>query len=431
MLRMYQEIFALPGALKFSLAGLVARLPIAILGLGIVLFIQGETGSYEIAGLVTSVFMVVQAITNPLIARLVDAHGQARVMVPVVCIHLVALSGLLASVLLDWWVGTVFLCAGLAGASVGSLGSLVRARWNAIVQSSRQLDTAFSWEAVADEILFVTGPVVVTALATLWIAPAGVLISGVATLAGALLFYPQKATEPAPRGRSVDRSGRVLTHPGIFVAVVCQVFLGVVFGAIDVIAVGFGDEQGAKAFAGIALSALAAGSLLAGAVYGAMDWRLQARFRFPLMLAALTAGSLLLLLANDMVLFAILLFVVGVGIAPSLIAVSSVIQTLAPPERLTESLAWISTALGFGVAIGSASAGSVIERLGAHEAIWIVAGCSTAALLIAGLGLRAMDPARTVTPHRPRRETIDTASLPAVVPQSTGDGSPDEARPGR
>ena len=76
MLRMYQEIFALPGALKFSLAGLVARLPIAILGLGIVLFIQGETGSYEIAGLVTSVFMVVQAITNPLIARLVDAHGQ-------------------------------------------------------------------------------------------------------------------------------------------------------------------------------------------------------------------------------------------------------------------------------------------------------------------------------------------------------------------
>ena len=162
-----------------------------------------------------------------------------------------------------------------------------------------------------------------------------------------------------------------------------------------------------------------------------MDWRLQARFRFPLMLAALTAGSWLLLLANDMVLFAILLFVVGVGIAPSLIAVSSVIQTLAPPERLTESLAWISTALGFGVAIGSASAGSVIERLGAHEAIWIVAGCSTAALLIAGLGLRAMDPARTVTPHRPRRETIDTASLPAVVPQSTGDGSPDEARPGR
>lgn len=415
MLRKYSEIFALPGALKFSLAGLVARMPIAILGIGIVLFVQGETGSYELAGLVTSVFMVVQAVSNPMIARLVDAHGQARIMVPVVCIHLVALIGLLLSVALGWWFGLVFAFAGIAGASVGSLGSLVRARWNALVRNSRQLDTAFSWEAVADEFLFVTGPVVVTALATLWLAPAGVLLSGVATAVGALLFYPQKATEPVPRGRSIDRSGRVLTHPGILAAVICQVFLGILFGAIDVTAVGFGDEQGAKAFAGIALSALAAGSLIAGAAYGAFDWTMPVRFRFPLMLALLTAGSWLLLLANDMVLFAILLFVVGVGIAPSLIAVSSVIQTLAPPERLTESLAWISTALGFGVAIGSAVAGSVIDRLGAHEAIWITSICSTIGLIVAVIGLPGMNPARSPTPRRPRRETIDTDTLPVIT----------------
>lgn len=416
MLQKYQEIFALPGALRFSLAGLVARLPIAVLGIGIVLFIQGATGSYELAGLVTSVFMVVQAITNPLIARLVDAHGQARVMVPIVCIHLVALAGLLAAVLLDGWLPLVFLAAGTAGGTVGSLGSLVRARWNAIVKNSRQLDTAFSWEAVADEFLFVAGPVVVTALATLWIAPAGVLISAVATAAGALLFYPQRATEPTPRGRRTDRTGRVLSHPGILVAVVCQVFLGIVFGAIDVIAVGFGDAQGAKAYAGIALTALAAGSLVAGAVYGTLDWQIAARFRFPLMLIVLAAGSWLLLLADDMVVFGLLLFVVGVGIAPSLIAVSSVIQTLAPPERLTESLAWISTALGFGVAIGSALAGTVIERMGAHQAIWIVSLCASAALLASVAGLRAMDPERTVTPKRPRRERIDTSSLPTVPP---------------
>lgn len=416
MLRTYSEIFALPGALKFSLAGLVARMPIAILGLGIVLFIQGETGSYELAGLVTSVFMVVQAVTNPLIARLVDAYGQSRVMVPIVCVHLVALIGLLAAVLLGWWFGFVFLLAGIVGASVGSLGSLVRARWNALVRNSRQLDTAFSWEAVADEFLFVSGPVAVTALATLWFAPAGVLLSGVATAVGALLFYPQKATEPAPRGRTVGRTGRVLTHPGILAAIVCQIFLGILFGAIDVTAVGFGDEQGAKAFAGIALSALAAGSLVAGAVYGAYDWQMPVRYRFPLMLTVLAAGAWLLLLANDMVVFAALLFVVGVGIAPSLIAVSSVIQTLAPAQRLTESLAWISTALGFGVAIGSALAGSVIDRMGAHEAIWITAICASIGLIVSIIGLPGMDPARTPTLRRPRRETIDTESLPVIDP---------------
>src|SRR5690606_32227239 len=135
MLRTYSEIFALPGALRFSLAGLVARLPIAVLGIGIVLFIQGETGSYETAGLVTSVFMVVQAMTNPLIARLVDAHGQARIMVPVVCIHLVALVGLLLSVLLDWWVGTVFLSAGLAGPPGATLACLAGPAWTATAKN--------------------------------------------------------------------------------------------------------------------------------------------------------------------------------------------------------------------------------------------------------------------------------------------------------
>ena len=156
MFRNYQEIFSLPGALKFSLAGLIARFPIAILGLGIVLFIQGVHGSYALAGLVAAAFMLVQAISNPIIARLVDAHGQARVMLPIVAIHIVGLALLLTAVYQRWWIGLVFLFAGVSGATIGSLGSLVRARWNAIVADRKQLDTAFSWESVADEMLFVT-----------------------------------------------------------------------------------------------------------------------------------------------------------------------------------------------------------------------------------------------------------------------------------
>ncbi|GAA2097663.1 MULTISPECIES: MFS transporter [Brevibacterium] len=417
MLSKYSEIFGLPGALRFSLAGLVARLPIAVLGIGIVLFIQGETGSYELAGLVTSCYMVVQALTTPVIARLVDVFGQSRVMVPVVCVHMLSLLLMLLSVYMGWWFGWVFVFAGLTGASVGSLGSLVRARWNAIVENSRQLDTAFSWEAVADEFLFVTGPVLVTALATAWFSPAGVILSGCATLAGSLLFYPQKATEPTPRGRKAGGGGRVLSHPGILLAVFCQVFLGILFGAVDVTAVGFGDEQDAKAFAGIALSAFAAGSLLAGTVYGAMDWKIPVRRRFAYMLTLLSVGTwVLLLLATDMVAFSVLLFVVGGAIAPSLIAVSSVIQALAPPQRLTESLAWISTALGFGVAIGSALSGSVIDRLGAHEALWIIAVCATLACLLSFAGQRLMDPERVPgSRRRPRRETVDTSSIPVVA----------------
>src|SRR5699024_5270865 len=124
--------------------------------------------------------------------------------------------------------GHLFLGRGPGRGSGGRLGPAGPRPLERDRQEFAAADHALNLEAVADEILFVSGPVLVTALATLWIAPAGVLISGLATLVGALLFYPQKATEPAPRGRSSDRSGRVLTHPGIFIAIICQVFLGVV-----------------------------------------------------------------------------------------------------------------------------------------------------------------------------------------------------------
>lgn len=408
MLRNYLEIFALPGALKFSLAGLLARLPIAVLGLGILLFIQGTTGSYAIAGVVTATFMVVQAITNPLIARLVDNFGQARVMAPVVVVHILSLTSLLVTVYADWWTALVFVFAGLSGGTVGSLGSLVRARWNAAVRTPRQLDTAFSWEAVADEILFVSGPVLVTTLATAVLPPAGILASMTATIIGSLLFYTQKATEP-PIMRAVEGDkGKVLTNLGIFVVVVAQVLLGINFGAIDVIAVAFAEEQGHKALAGVLLSAFAAGSLAAGVVYGGVTWKSQAHHRFAVMMGGLAAATWLLLLATDMIRFGVIMFFIGLTIAPSLISASSVVKNLAPPRRLTEALAWISTSLGFGVAIGSALAGIIIEAAGARTAVLVPSVSSTLAALVVALFIRSMDPSRRSHDARANRTVVDT-----------------------
>ena len=145
MFNNYREILSLPGALKFSLAGLVARMPIAVLGLGIVLFIQGVTGSYGMAGIVSAVYMIVQALAGPGIARLVDRLGQAKVMVPIVITHLIALALLIVSVYEEWWTGFVFVFAGIGGATVGSVGSRVRSRWSHIVDSPKTLQTPFAW----------------------------------------------------------------------------------------------------------------------------------------------------------------------------------------------------------------------------------------------------------------------------------------------
>src|SRR5699024_1650081 len=207
----YTTLFrSLPGALKFSLAGLVARMPVAVLGLGIVLFIQGVSGSYGLAGIVTAVYMIVQALAGPGIARFVDRYGQARVMTPIVIIHLVSLPP------------RIF--AGLGGATVGSVGSLVRSRWSHIVDSPKKLQTAFSWESVADELMFVSGPVIATVLATAVWPPAGIILSMVTVGAGSLLLYIQKSTEPPPVERTTEAKGHVFSNPGIFAIIIVNIF---------------------------------------------------------------------------------------------------------------------------------------------------------------------------------------------------------------
>lgn len=395
MFNNYREILSIPGALKFSLAGLVARMPIAVLGLGIVLFIQGVTGSYGLAGIVAAVFMIVQALAGPGIARLVDRKGQARVMVPIVIVHLTALLLLILSVYLEWWPGLVFLFAGISGATVGSVGSLVRSRWSHAVDSPKQLQSAFSWESVADELLFVTGPVLATVMATAVWPPAGIILSMTTTLIGSMLLYIQKSTEPPLVERSAEAKGHVFSNPGIFTIIIVNVFLGVNFGAIDVIAVAFSDELGVKSLAGILLSAFALGSLISGALYGSRNWQSPTHHRFGFTVSLLAVGACTMLLAQGMISLGIILFLVGFTIAPSLIGANSVIEQLAPPRRLTEAFAWLGTSLGFGVAFGSAIAGNLVDAFGAKVAMLLPAGCAVVGAMLALILLKRLNPTRS------------------------------------
>ena len=96
----------------------------------------------------------------------------------------------------------------LAGSSMPSLGSMVRARWSHLLAGSPALHSAFALESVADEMIFVAGPAVVTLLATKVLPAAGVLVSMVVCLAGTLLFAAQRRTEPPPGLAGTRRPAR-------------------------------------------------------------------------------------------------------------------------------------------------------------------------------------------------------------------------------
>src|SRR5689334_17085660 len=58
MMSSYRRILSRPGTALFSASGLLARLPISMVGLGIVLLVSAATGSYAIAGSVSAAYVL-------------------------------------------------------------------------------------------------------------------------------------------------------------------------------------------------------------------------------------------------------------------------------------------------------------------------------------------------------------------------------------
>lgn len=385
----YRVVLADPAARAFSLAALVARLPISMTGIGIVLLVSLESGSFGRAGLVTGAGTMTAAVSAPLWGRAVDRLGQASVLVTASLVWTVAQGLLVTGVLLGWPFGAVVAAAVGVGLGFSSAGSAVRARWNHRLQGSPLLDTAFAFEAVLDEVVFIVGPVLVTFLATR-IHPAVALgVSAALGLVGALALAAQRATEPPRQPRRTADTVRARIDPGALApVVVASVALGAIFGGMEVVIVAFATESGVLPWAGAILMAWAVGSLLAGVVAGTLTWRRSPAARFRIGAACLALSLLPLPWLHAPLLLAAVLVVGGMAIAPTMIASVSVTQAAVPHSRLTEALAWSSTGLAGGLAVGAAAMGLLIDRGGSQLGFAGVVGAGVL-LTVAALGVRA------------------------------------------
>src|SRR4051812_41766697 len=196
----YARLFRVPGALAFSLAGWLARLPIPMVGLGTVLLVVGETGSYGLAGTLSGVLALSFSIASPQWARAIDRRGQGVVLRLSVACYLVSGVAFAVAVVLGGPHWLWFVLAALTGASEPNIGALVRARWaHALDAEGRR--TAFAFESVVDEVVFVVGPPFVTLLATLVAAPAGFLTGlGIGVAGGMWPARPPGAQPPGAGG---------------------------------------------------------------------------------------------------------------------------------------------------------------------------------------------------------------------------------------
>jgi MFS family permease len=395
----YRALLRTPGAARFCVSAMIGRAPMSMFGLGTVLLVAASTGRYALAGLVSGAGSIGYAVSAPQVARLADRFGQHRVLRPLIAFFATACIVFVTSAELKAPTWLLMITGCLAGSSMPSLGSMVRARWSALLGDPAAIHSAFALESVVDEMTFVIGPALVTVLATA-VPPAGVLLCMVLSVGGTLFFAAQRQTEPPVRPRPVNsaragkstlpgsqalRAGR-LPAPGLLTMAPLYLCVGAMFASIDLSTVDFAQRHGHKPLAGFILGTYALGSGIGGLWYGSRGWRTPLERRFVLTLVLTVAGVATFWTQPSLISLDAGMLVAGLTISPTLIAGYGLIERQAPSARRTEAMTWLSSTIAVGVATGSSICGRIIDTAGPRWGYGFAATCGVVAITICLLG---------------------------------------------
>jgi MFS family permease len=387
MLKPYVTLLRTPGSLKFSTAGFIGRMPIAMDSLAIIFIVVAATDSYALAGALTAVGSIVVGAAEVFWSRQADRRGQAKILLLAVPTRVVSFLIFVILVSKDAPIWTWFVSLIIAESTAISAGGMVRRRWLHILKNDPDnsdghlVNTAYSWEAMVDEIVFILGPVVATSFAVN-VAPSAGILAGLVFLAiGWTSLAAMKSTEPpAEPANKQNPHPAVLRNKIVQSIVIPCALLGGFFGAIGITVVGFAEERNHPESTGWLLAIWAVGSAVAALVNGVIKFKSAHAARFLIYLVALTLATVPLLFVNSIPLLALALFINGLFIAPLIVNAYGTVENAVPAGQITEALTWVIAGMPLGGAVASAVAGVIIDNSGAQMAFWVPLGFMFAAI---------------------------------------------------
>ncbi|MEU3419188.1 MULTISPECIES: MFS transporter [Streptomyces] len=385
----YLRLLRLPGAAPLALWGVVGRAPIAMRSISILMLVSAMTGSMAEAGTVAAAMLLAQGVVSPLLGRTADRISQRRVLLTAGVTHLAGMTLLLLAITLKAPLVLMILAAVATGCTSVSFTSFMRARWAAMVEAD-VLRTAYAMESILDDTIFLLGPLVVTVLASAVHPAAGLVACGLLTLAGSVAVALHRRSEPAPQGATGRSTERAIKVPGVWILMLCYAGMGFQFGAVDVTMIAFAKEQHAPGLGGVFLALISVGSLIAGAVYGAVNWRLSQARLLTVTCSVLTLGVLPLAFAPSSLVMGFLAVLAGVAISPGLIAGSTLLESVCPKGALSEGFSWLTSAGALSIATGTAAGGRLADSFGSAAGAWAGVGGGLFALALAVLGQPAL-----------------------------------------
>jgi MFS family permease len=368
-LHVYRHILGRPQAARLVVASILGRLPVGMMSLTNVLLVQQSTGSFGLAGLVSGAYALAAAMVAPLLGRQVDRVGQPRVLVHTAIGNAIGLLALLVAAVEHLPFPALVLAAACAGASRPPLSACMRALWPALVDSASDVAAAYALESVMVEVFSIGGPLLTVAVVTVT-SPGGALVLAVLlSLAGVFGLVSSPMTRRWRAGARPPDRAVILRSPGMRTVLVTNASASVAFGTLAVTMPAFASLSGRPAAGGVALAALAFGSMLSGLWYGSRRWNGPLRTRYLLVAALFALGLAPLPLAPSLPGMVVLAGLAGLALAPATACVYLVVDRLAPAGTRTEAFTWVISSTAAGSSLGSAVAGGAVGLWGVRQGV--------------------------------------------------------------
>jgi predicted MFS family arabinose efflux permease len=404
------------GLRRLFATSILARLPLEMLGIGLLVHAQHLTRSFAAAGVVTGVYAIAVGVGGPLLGRLVDRHGQTSVLLA----SATAAAALLMVIAVQpMGASLAFLLALAAGIGLATppVGACLRTQLPALLSDPSAIRAAYAVEASVVELTFIFGPPLALCIGALWSTGAALAAGGIVLLLATAAFAAQPASRSwRPASAQRRPRGGSLRAPAMRTLVIVLIAVGVLLGADEVAVVAAAKTLDSTTAAAPLLALWGVGSFAGGLLAARLGGGARTAAGLALVLGALAAGHLALIpAAGSVVTLGGVLLLAGATIAPTEATIYAMVDRAAPAATVTEAFAWLATAMAVGGAVGAASAGLIVDRAGPTAGFALAGGAGALAILTTMLRSRTLAPRQASVITRIDTDTDEQLAQQAVA----------------
>ncbi len=388
------------GASYFPIA-LVARLPYAMMVVGVLTLVVAGRDSLAFGGLNSAVVGLGAATVGPLLGAAADRFGQRRVLL-VSGVASTSALGLMAWVVYSPLpAAAVLAVAYLVGASAPQIAPMSRSRLVQIIgariapgRRSRTFDATMAYESAADEVVFIVGPFVVGILGTTldpWAPVAGAALLTLVFVTAFALHPSALAAAGADVQAAPPAPAREIARPALL-AVVAGIFgVGLFFGSMLTSLTSFMADHGEPASAGLVYGVMGIGSAALALGVALFPATFSLRARWLVFGATMLAGAALLPFVSSVAAMCAVLLLIGCGIGPTMVTQYSLGALRSPAGRSATVMTILGSAVIVGQSLASAVTGNLADRFGTSTAL-VMPIVAAAVVVVAGVANAVLSP---------------------------------------